>query len=562
MKSIGIEEYIALAIVLTDAAATRMTHSTGNVIFTAPVAGTYHYVLREASELVCDHTEVLAGTEAVMAAGENCIDLTKLTDNAAKSVFIYAEGPDGAVSVVTRIELPAYQPIAPTVTAPTANTLTYNGTAQALIIAGSTNGGTMKYRLCNSGAYSAALPTATSAGDYTVWYKVEGDDTYDDVTEQSISMHIVQAKVTATAKNVSIQTGEKAPDLTAPVTGEHYTVDGLLGSDTLGGTAILTYEKDGTAITPDTSKAGTYDIVLSGVTEPTSGNYEPISLKNGTLTITERPSSSSSGGHSGASTPTYPVSSSSTVKNGSVSFSTPRASKGSTVTITVKPDSGHKLATLTVRDGNGNSVTITQKTSDTYTFVMPAGKVIVEPVFEQIKAEQMGFIDVKSGDYFYDAVQWAVEKEITAGASAVTFAPHASCTRAQVVTFLWRSAGSPKPKSMTNPFKDISTNDYYYNAILWAVENNITIGTSADTFAPNATVTRAQTVTFLYRAAGSPKTGISIFIDVSEDAYFSKAIAWAWANDITNGTGDITFSPNADCTRAQIVMMLYRANKN
>ena len=147
VKSISIEEYIAPSMTLTDPAANRASRSTGTVTFTAPVDGTYHYVVRDASELVCDHTEVLAGTEAVLAAGENRIDLTGLTDNAAKSVFLYAQGTDGSQSTVTRIELPAYQPLIPTVTPPTANTLTYNGTAQALITAGSANGGTMEYRL-------------------------------------------------------------------------------------------------------------------------------------------------------------------------------------------------------------------------------------------------------------------------------------------------------------------------------------------------------------------------------------------------------------------------------
>ena len=129
-----------------------------------------------------------------------------------------------------------------------------------------------------------------------------------------------------------------------------------------------------------------------------------------------------------------------------------------------------------------------------------------------------------------------------------------------MVTFLWRAAGSPVPKSTTNPFKDISSTDYFYNAVLWAVENDITTGTGADTFSPNAKVNRAQTVTFLYRVAGSPASGSSSFSDVPESAYFAKAVAWADANDITNGTSNVKFSPNADCTRGQIVTLLYRAN--
>lgn len=554
VKSINIEEYVAPSMTLTDTAAVRESKSTGTVTFTAPVAGTFHYIVRDVSELICDHTEVLTGTEAVMTVGENQIALTGLTDNAAKSVFLYAQGTDGSNSAVTRIELPAYQPAAPSVTAPTANTLTYNGTAQPLITAGSTSGGRMEYRLGNTGDYSAEVPTATNAGTYTVWYKVVGDDTHDSVAEQSFSVSIAKAKVTATAKSYAIQTGDKAPDLAAPVLGEHYTVDGLFGGDTLGGTAALTYEKDGTPVTPDTSAAGSYDIVLSGVTEPMGGNYEPLVLKNGTLTISARPSS---GGSSSSSKPTYPVSSSS-VKNGSVSFSTRSASKGSTVTITVKPDKGYELASLMVRDSNGNPIAVTPKTADTYTFIMPFGNVSVEPVFAPIKA-QPEFKDVASDSYYYEAVQWAVENGITEGTSADTFSPGASCTRAQMVTFLWRAAGSPAPKSAANPFKDISANDYYYEAVLWAVENGITSGTGADTFSPGATVTRGQTVTFLHRAAGSPLAGSSAFSDVSDSAYYAKAVAWAAENGITSGTGNSKFTPNAACTRGQIVTLLYRA---
>ena len=556
VKSIDIEEYVAPSMVLTDTAAVRESKSTGTVTFTAPVAGTYHYIVRDVSELSCDHTEVLAGTEAVMTVGENQIALTGLTDNAAKSVFLCAQGADGSNSAVTRIELPAYQPAIPSVTAPTANTLTYNGTAQPLITAGSTSGGRMEYRLGDTGDYSADVPAATDAGTYTVWYKVVGDDTHDSAAEQSLSVSIEKALVAATVKSYAIQTGDKAPDLTAPILGEHYTVDGLFGGDTLGGTVVLTYEKNGTPVTPDTSTAGTYDIALSGVTEPAGGNYEPLVLKNGTLTVSAR--QSSGGSSSGSHTTIYPVISS-PAKNGSVSLNTHGASKGSTVTITVKPNDGYELDKLTVTDKDGNRLSLSDKGNGKYTFTMPAGKVSVDASFAAIQTAA-SFRDVKQGDYFYDAVKWAVEKGITEGTSADTFSPGASCTRAQMVTFLWRAAGSPAPKSAANPFKDISANDYYYNAVLWAVENGITSGTGADTFSPTATVSRGQTVTFLYRAAGSPAVSGGSFSDVAANAYYAKAVAWASQNNITSGTGNGKFSPNADCTRGQIVTLLYRAN--
>lgn len=560
VKSADIPAYTAPSMTLTDAAAIRTGTSRGSVTFTAPIAGTYHYVVRDAAETSCEKSVVLTGAQAAMAAGENRIDLTGLANNAAKSVFLYAEGEDGTESAVIRVDLPAYQPVAPDVTAPTARSLTYNGTAQELILAGSTTGGTMEYKLGEDGAYGTAIPSALHAGDYTVFYRVTGDDTYADHAEQSVAVTIEKATVTATAKSYEIYVNDKAPDLSAPVAGEHYTVSGLAAADVLDGTAVLSYRKDGQTVTPDVTKTGAYDIVLSGITEPAGGNYQPIVLQAGTLTISNRPSSGGSGSHSGSSTPAHAVSAGKAT-NGSVSLNTMRAAQGSRVTITVKPDVGYQLASLTVRDGNGNAVAVTKQTETTYTFTMPSGKVSVEPVFEKISTA-ISFRDVKQGDYFYDAVQWAVEKGITEGTGADTFSPNASCTRAQMVTFLWRAAGSPAPKSAVNPFKDVSTNDYYYPAVLWAAENGITSGTGADTFSPTATVTRGQTVTLLYRAAGSPGgNGNSSFSDVNKNDYYNSAVLWAAQNGIATGTGDGRFSPGADCTRAQIVTLLFRANE-
>ena len=177
----------------------------------------------------------------------------------------------------------------------------------------------------------------------------------------------------------------------------------------------------------------------------------------------------------------------------------------------------------------------------------------------ETQPSQKGFNDVKPGDYFYDAVSWAVEKGITTGTSATTFSPNASCTRAQIVTFLWRASGSPEPKTASNPFTDVAANAYYCKAVLWAVENGITTGTSATTFSPDAPCTRAQGVTFLWRANGSKAASAAAsFTDVASDAYYAPAVAWAAEQNVTGGVGNGLFSPDTTCTRAQIVSMLYR----
>ena len=177
----------------------------------------------------------------------------------------------------------------------------------------------------------------------------------------------------------------------------------------------------------------------------------------------------------------------------------------------------------------------------------------------ETQPSQKGFNDVKPGDYFYDAVNWAVEKGITTGTSTTTFSPNASCTRAQIVTFLWRASGSPEPKTASNPFTDVAANAYYCKAVLWAVENGITTGTSATTFSPDAPCTRAQGVTFLWRANGSKAASAAAsFTDVASDAYYAPAVAWAAEQNVTGGVGNGLFSPDTTCTRAQIVSMLYR----
>ena len=256
--------------------------------------------------------------------------------------------------------------------------------------------------------------------------------------------------------------------------------------------------------------------------------------------------------------PTYSVSTPSKTENGSVTVSPKSASKGDTLTITVKPDSGYVLETLTVTDKNGDELKLTDKGNGKYTFTMPGSKVEVKATFMEDNSVLNFFYDVPNGAYFYEAVKWAVDKGITNGLSDTMFGPYESCTRAQIVTFLWRATGSPEPKTASS-FTDVPANAYYAKAVAWAVENGITNGMTATMFAPDATCTRGQSVTFLYRALKGTASGSTNFTDVQSDAFYADAINWAVANNVTNGTSNTTFSPNADCTRAEIVTFLYRA---
>ena len=264
--------------------------------------------------------------------------------------------------------------------------------------------------------------------------------------------------------------------------------------------------------------------------------------------------------YSGSSSdPTYSVTVDKT-ENGSVTVSPKSASKGDTVTVTVKPDSGYVLETLTVTDKNGNELTLKDKGDGKYTFTMPTGKVEVKATFMEDNSMLNFFYDVPNGAYFYEAVKWAVDKGITNGLSDTMFGPYESCTRAQIVTFLWRAAGSPEPKGTAAGMTDVVSGSYYEKAVAWAIENGITTGTTATTFSPDATCTRGQSVTFLHRALkGTAPTTVNGFTDVAADAFYADAVAWAVESGVTNGTTDSTFSPNNGCTRAQIVTFLYRA---
>ena len=305
------------------------------------------------------------------------------------------------------------------------------------------------------------------------------------------------------------------------------------------------------------AKSGlTSGVYLTNPSGALASNYYVSSTANGVWTVSY--SAPYSGGSSSYD-PTYSVSTPSKTEHGTVTVSPKNASKGDTVTVTVKPDSGYVLETLTVTDKNGNELTLKDKGNGKYTFTMPAGKVEVKATFMEDNSMLNFFYDVPNNAYFYEAVKWAVKNGITTGVGNDLFAPEQPCTRAQIVTFLWRAAGSPEPKGAASGMTDVVSGGYYEKAVAWAIENGITTGTTTSTFSPDVTCTRAQAVTFLARALKAKAASAAEFSDVPTGSYFADAVAWAAANGVTEGIGGGLFGSDNDCTRGQIVTFLYRA---
>ena len=284
-----------------------------------------------------------------------------------------------------------------------------------------------------------------------------------------------------------------------------------------------------------------------------------FTMPAGSVTVTanwSRDGGSSSSGRDD-SDPSYAVGIPDKMENGSVSVSPKNASQGDRVTVTVKPDAGYELDSLKVLDKDGKELELTDKGDGKFTFIMPAGKVEVKAAFtEEVKISP--FRDVPTDAYYYEAVKWAQKKGITGGIGNDLFGPYQPCTRAQIVTFLWRAAGSPEPEGTAAGMTDVAAGSYYEKAVAWAIENGITTGTADGRFAPDATCTRAQGMTFLFRASKASADGAPAFSDVAADAYYAEAVKWATDNGITNGTTSSTFSPGSGCTRAQIVTFLWR----
>ena len=269
------------------------------------------------------------------------------------------------------------------------------------------------------------------------------------------------------------------------------------------------------------------------------------------------------GGGGSSSSPSYPVSVPDKTDHGSVTVSPKNASAGSTVTITVKPDSGYVLETISVTDKNGKELKLTDKGNGKYTFTMPASKVEIKVTFMEDNSVLNFFYDVPNDAYYYEAVKWAAENGITGGVGNSLFAPNQPCTRAQIVTFLWRAAGSPVVNYLM-PFTDVDEGAYYAEAVRWAASTGIVTGLTETTFGTDSVCTRAQAAAMIYRCAQAQGKGFTgawmfhlPFTDVPEWAY--ESVAWCYMNSVTTGVSETSFAPGNDCTRAQIVTFLWRA---
>ena len=376
---------------------------------------------------------------------------------------------------------------------------------------------------------------------YTGYVRIPGTDT------QKAS---AVTSSTQTAPKLTVATPTFKPDGTTSFRGTQ-TVE--ISCATPG--ASIYYTTDGTMPTSSsTAYNGAISLTATTTIKAIAVKADMNDSAIAAVTFTRR--SSSGGGGGGTSVPGYDVSADKT-ENGAIAVSPKSASKGDTVTITATPDKGYTLESLTVLDKDGKALELTDKGGGKYTFTMPAGKVTIKADFTAQTADLI-FADVPADAYYYEAVKWAADKGITGGIGDSLFAPNQSCTRVQIVTFLWRAAGSPEPKALSD-FADVPSDKYYAKAVAWAVENGITNGTTDTTFGPDETCTRAHGVTFLSRAAkANTASGNSNFADVDTNAYYASAVKWAVDNGITNGISSSLFGPDSSCTRAQIVTFLYR----
>ena len=398
--------------------------------------------------------------------------------------------------------------------------------------------------LAVTGSGSAATVRALKSGEATITVTYESDSTRGTAT----------AKITVNKREISVKADNK--DMTVGGALPTFTV--TYGNFASGNTANTVLETQPVpTTTADGKTAGSFDITVEAPTIKSNyaDKYTVGTPQKGTLTVNaaENPPQPSSGS---SSRPSYSVSTPGKTENGSVSADVKNAKKGSTVTITVKPEDGFKLADLTVTDKDGNELALTDKGDGKYTFTMPAGKVEISAAFAE-EIETSPFEDVAADAYYYEAVKWAAEQGITEGTGKGLFGPEGTCTRGQIVTFLWRAAGSPVVNYAMD-LADVDEDAYYAEAVRWALSEGVTSGTTDTTFAPDATCTRAQAMTFLFKAMKAAAEGKADFKDVADSDWFASAVAWAVENGVTAGVGGGLFGPDNDCTRGQIVTFLWK----
>ena len=518
--------------VLSGFAVSRASDSTASVTFSASERGSYYYVVDDNETISSIDT---TGNGIAMITGEQTLELDNIS--AGKSyLHIVAEDVAGNMCDVQTIPILGFLP------APT------NADWDNAVL-GRASWGAVKHasgysiQLYKDGAAFGSPVRIDNPSTTSYTFTIPEPPAEDSDDSTTTTPTLPDNAITYSFRVTALGDGTDYSNSVAAESARHLSSITVEENENGTITASARYAVSGTEITLTGNPNSGYRFSKWSLTPELTVTDNKFTMPEEAVTVSAvfaRRSSAS----------TYPI----TVKdskNGSASSSHKSASSGTTVTITVMPDKGYTLETLTVTDKNGK-----------YTFTMPASKVEINATFMDDNAMLNYFVDVKANDYFYDAVLWAARNGITSGTDAVHFTPDGVCSRAQAVTFLWRAAGSPAPKSVSMPFTDVPKGSYYEMAVLWAVENGITKGTSDTTFSPNMTCSRAQIVTFLWRSEKSPAAGTANpFADVKSTAYYADAVLWAVKEDITKGTTNMTFSPDADCTRAQIVTFLWRCKK-
>ena len=522
---------------LTAGTVNRTSDTEATVTFTSDEAGTYFYkVVDSGAEAP---TNIVSGTSTDMAIGENTINLTNLTAG-AKDIYIVAKDAAGNVSDSTfKIEIPAY--VAPSYSISIDPTSLDFGSVN---VGYATAPAAKTVTITNTGNQSVTvnLPTSTN---YTITAGAGFTNGTATITQNGTAQFIVQPKTGLAAGSYNETLAISGDNDVGATVGLSFTVNPKLYTVTVqtdgkgSASASATTAAAGTTVTltadPDSGyRLARWEVVKGDVT--ITGNRFIMPAENVTVRALFSPVVNLPDTHEIELI---------VGEGGEAKLSLTNASEGSTITVTATPDEGYELAYITV-DGERISGT---------TFTMPDSDVTVRVYFREAGS---AFTDVPANAYYAGAVSWAVANGVTDGTGTGTFSPDAQCTRAEVVTFLWRAMGSPEP-SGDNSFTDVPADTYYSKAVQWALEEGITSGTGADTFSPDAVCTRAEVVTFLMRALDGQGAGSAGFSDVPAGSYYSEAVAWAVANGTTEGTSATTFSPDAQCTRAQIVTFLYRA---